>query len=58
MELAGILKGKKTYIAAGISIIAAIAGYLTGDATGMQAIQLIGTAFMAAGLKHGQANPN
>jgi hypothetical protein len=36
----GILRGKKTYVVAALSILGAGAGYVTGDATAMQAAQL------------------
>jgi len=56
MKLSGILQGKKTYVAAGISVIGAIAAYLTGDATATQAFQLVMTAVMGAALRNGIAN--
>jgi hypothetical protein len=49
----GALKGKKTYIAALLTIIGAVAGYSTGDATAMQAIQMSVTAILAACLRNG-----
>jgi len=56
MQLSGILQGKKTYVAAGISVIGAIAAYLTGDATATQAFQLVMSALLAAGVRNGIAN--
>lgn len=49
----GILKGKKTYIAALLTVLGAGAGYATGDATAMQAIQMAITAILAATLRNG-----
>ena len=49
----GILRGKKTYVAAGITVIGAGASYLTGDATVIQAAQLAVTAVLAAALRNG-----
>jgi hypothetical protein len=55
-SLAGVLAGKKTYISAALTVLGAIAAYLTGDATGMQAFQLVSTAVMAATVRHGVAS--
>lgn len=49
----GFLKGKKTYITAGLAILGAGAAYATGDATGAQAAQMAITALLAATLRHG-----
>tara|TARA_R110000868_G_scaffold12008_3_gene58377 strand:- start:451 stop:612 length:162 start_codon:yes stop_codon:yes gene_type:complete len=49
----GILRGKKTYVVAALSILGAGAGYVTGDATAMQAAQLAVTALLAATLRSG-----
>lgn len=56
MQLAGVLQGKKTYVAAIISVVGAVCAYLTGDATGMQAFQLVMSAVLAAGVRSGIAN--
>lgn len=55
-NLAGSLAGKKTYIAAVLTALGGILGYLTGDVNIGQLISVLGTAATAAGLKHGQAN--
>ena len=49
----GMLKGKKTYVAALLTVLGAGAGYATGDATAMQAIQMAVTAILAATLRNG-----
>ncbi|CAB5228778.1 hypothetical protein UFOVP1545_27 [uncultured Caudovirales phage] len=49
----GILKGKKTYVAAGLTVIGAGASYLTGDASVFQAAQMAITAVLAATLRNG-----
>lgn len=51
----GLLKGKKTYIAAALTVIGAGASYLTGEATAAQAAQMAVTAVLAATLRHGMA---
>jgi len=51
-----MLKGKKTYITAAVAIITAVASYLVGDATPIQAAQLVFTALMGAFLRNGVAN--
>lgn len=48
-----MLSGYKTYITAGLAVISAIAGYLTGDATLSEAAQLAFTAIMAATVRAG-----
>ena len=50
-----MLKGYKTYITAGVAVISAVAAYVTGDATAMQAAQLIFTALIGAFVRHGVA---
>lgn len=40
----GALKGKKTYVTAGLAILSTIGGYLTGD---LSAVQAIGAVFVA-----------
>lgn len=49
--MAGVLKGKKTYVAAGLGVIGAAAAYLTGEANTMQAGQMILTAIVSATLR-------
>jgi VIT1/CCC1 family predicted Fe2+/Mn2+ transporter len=49
----GILRGKKTYVVAAMSILGAGASYLTGDATVIQASQMAITAILAATLRNG-----
>ena len=49
----GILRGKKTYVVAALSILCAGASYATGDATAMQAAQLAVTALLGATLRSG-----
>lgn len=48
-----MLSGYKTYITAGLAVLAAIAGYLTGDATLAEAIQLSVTAVLGATIRSG-----
>jgi hypothetical protein len=45
--------GYKTYITAGVAVIAAVAAYLTGDADLMQTANLVFTALMAAFIRNG-----
>ena len=49
----GMLKGKKTYITALLAILGAGAGYATGEATAIQAAQLVVTAILGATLRSG-----
>jgi hypothetical protein len=51
----GMLKGKKTYLAALLTVIGAGASYLTGEATAVQAAQMAVTAVLAATLRSGMA---
>lgn len=51
-----MLKGKKTYITGGMAILGAVASYLTGDATAIQAAQLGVTALMGMFLRSGVKN--
>lgn len=37
----GFLKSKKTYVVAAMAVLAAVAAYLTGDATLIEAFQLV-----------------
>ena len=50
-----MLIGQKTYIVATLAVIGAIAGYLVGDVSPADTIQLIVTALIGATLKAGQA---
>ena len=47
------LKGKKTYVTAGLAILGAGATFATGDATAALAIQLSFTALLAAFMRDG-----
>lgn len=47
--------GYKTYILGGIAIITAAAGYLVGDATLAEAVQLAVTAALGMTIRHGVA---
>ena len=49
----GMLKGKKTYIAALLTVVGAGASYQTGEATAIQAAQLVVTAILGATLRSG-----
>lgn len=48
-----MLAGYKTYITAGVAVITAVASYLTGDATPMEATQLAFTALIGAFVRNG-----
>ncbi len=48
-----MLSGYKTYIVAGVTVIGAVAGYLTGDATLADTIQLCVTAVLGATIRNG-----
>jgi hypothetical protein len=48
-----MLKGYKTYILAGVTIIGAVASYLVGDITLQAAVQLAVTAALGATLRDG-----
>lgn len=50
-----MLKGYKTYITAGIAVITAAAGYLTGDLDLAQSIQLAFSAILASTVRAGVA---
>ena len=47
--------GKKTYIAAAVAVITAVAAYLVGDADLMDTVQLVITAVIGATLRNGIA---
>jgi hypothetical protein len=49
----GILKGKKTYVTAALSVIGAVAGLLVGDLQIADAAQLIVTALLGATIRNG-----
>jgi len=49
----GKLAGKKTYIVAAMTVLGAIASYLTGDVQLNDAIQLAVTAVLAATVRAG-----
>ena len=48
-----MLKGYKTYILAGVAAISAIAGYLVGDISLADAVQLVVTAGLGAFVRNG-----
>jgi hypothetical protein len=50
-----MLKGYKTYVTAALAAIGAVAAYLVGDATLIQAAQLAVTALLGAFLRNGIA---
>lgn len=53
-----MLKGYKTYITAGLSVLGALAGYLTGDLAVGEAIQLAITAVLAVTIRAGVTTEN
>jgi hypothetical protein len=50
------LSGYKTYITAGLAIIAAVGGYLIGQESAAQAVQLVITALLGAFIRSGVAS--
>lgn len=50
-----MLKGYKTYITAGLAVLAAVSAYLVGDADLMQTAQLVFTALIGAFIRSGVA---
>lgn len=52
-----MIKGKKTYIAAALAVLAAGLSYVQGDATLIQAAQLAFTGLIGAFLRAGVAKP-
>jgi hypothetical protein len=48
----GKLKGKKTYIVGGLGILGAVASFLVGDATAIQAGQLAVTAVLGLTMRN------
>ena len=51
----GMLSGKKTYVAAGLGLLTAIAGFLTGDLAPAQALHMGFEAVVAVTLRAGIA---
>ena len=49
----GILKSKKTYVTAFLTIVGAVAATLVGDASIADSIQLIVTAVLGATIRNG-----
>jgi hypothetical protein len=49
----GVLRGKKTYITTLLTIVGAGASYFTGEATAVQAAQMVVTAILASTLRSG-----
>ena len=45
--------GQKTYITAAVAVVSAVAAYLVGDATPMEAANLAFTALLAAFVRNG-----
>ena len=52
----GFLKGKKTYITAILSILGVLGAYATGEATLMEAINLVVPAVLAMTVRKGVAD--
>jgi phage-related holin len=48
-----MLKGYKTYIVAAVAVIGAVAGFLVGDLSMADAIQLVVTAVLGATIRSG-----
>lgn len=48
-----MLKGKKTYLVAGVMFMYAISGLILGHLTSDQAFQVIMAALATAGIRHG-----
>lgn len=51
-----MLKGYKTYILGGVTIIGAVATWLVGDISLDQAVQLVVPALLGMTIRHGIAN--
>lgn len=49
----GLLKGYKTYIVAGITIVSAVGACLAGDTSITDALQLIIPAILSMTIRHG-----
>lgn len=52
----GFLAGKKTYVAGGLSILGALAAYLTGEANLIEAMQVAVPAVVGMTVRNGIAN--
>lgn len=52
----GKLSGYKTYVAAALAVIGAVAGFLTGDLSMSDAIGVAVSAILAATVRHGIAS--
>jgi len=50
-----MLAGYKTYIVAGLSVLGAVAGYLVGDMSLPDAVQVVVTAVLGATIRDGIA---
>lgn len=48
-----MLKGKKTYVTAALTVIGAVAGWLVGDVSLVDAAQLAVTALLGAFIREG-----
>lgn len=48
-----MLKGYKTYVTAGVAVIAAVAAYLVGDVGLADTIQIVVTAVLGATIRSG-----
>ena len=48
-----VLKGKKTYVVAAVTVIGALASVLTGELATADALQLIVTAVLGATVRNG-----
>ena len=55
MPILGALAGKKTYITAGLGVIGAVAGVLTGGLSYFEAAHIILTSVLGATVRHGVA---
>jgi hypothetical protein len=50
------MNGKKTYAAAAVAIVTALAGWYTGDLSVSDALQLAFTSVFAGTIRHGISN--
>lgn len=48
-----MLKGYKTYVVGGMTVLGAVAAYLTGDATLIEAAQITVPAIIGMTVRHG-----
>ncbi|MQQ99246.1 hypothetical protein [Glaciimonas soli] len=53
LSIFGALAGKKTYITAGLGVLGAVAGVLTGGLSYFAAAQMILTSVLGATVRHG-----